>query len=199
ITVEGADADQFASGTPAETTLAAGASTTLPVSFLLVSTGTKTATLNITSTGGGSAPVTLSGIATAVVSLGTPVVISEFRTRGPNGANDEFVEIYNNTEAAIVIGGYTLRASNSGGTASIRATVPAGTTLPARSHYLFVNAAAGAPNLALANQTYGTGITDDGGIALALPDTTIVDQAGMSTGSAYKEGTTLAPMMTTGV
>src|SRR4029079_5979215 len=54
-------------------------------------------------------------------------------------------------------------------------------------------------NVARANQAYGTGITDDGGIALALPDTTIVDQAGMSAGSAYKEGTTLAPMTATGV
>ena len=69
-----------------------------------------------------------------------------------------------------MIGGYTLRGSNNAGTVSIRATVPAGTTLPARSHYLFVNAAAGAPNVALANQTYGTGITDDGGVAIALPD-----------------------------
>jgi len=199
IMVEGADAGQFAVGAPAVTTLPAGGNTTLPVSFLPTSTGVKTATLNITSTGDGSAPVTLTGIATAFASLGTPVVISEFRTRGPNGANDEFVEIYNTTDAPIVIGGYTLRGSNAAGTVSIRATVPTGTTLPARSHYLFVNAAAGAPNVALANQTYGTGITDDGGVALALPDTTIVDQAGMSPGSAYKEGATLAPMTTVGV
>ena len=199
IAVEGADAGQFAVAAPADTTLPPGGTTTLAVSFLPTSTGPKTATLPITSTGGGSAPVTLAGIATASASLGTPVVISEFRTRGPNGANDEFVEIYNNTDAPIVIGGYTLRGSNNAGTVSIRATVPAGTTLPARSHYLFVNAAAGAPNVALANQTYGTGITDDGGVAIALPDTTLVDQAGMSSGSAYKEGTTLAPMTTAGV
>ena len=29
------------------------------------------------------------------------MVISEFRVRGPNGGNDEFVELYNNTDAAI--------------------------------------------------------------------------------------------------
>src|SRR6185295_14897704 len=130
---------------------------------------------------------------------GTPIVISEFRTRGPNGANDEFVEIYNNTDAAIAIGGFTLRGSNNAGTASVRATIPAGAILPARRHYLFVNAAAGAPNAALADQTYSVGITDDGGIALAQPDTTIADQAGMSAGSAYKEGTPLAPLVTAGL
>jgi hypothetical protein len=48
---------------------------------------------------------------------------------------------------------------------------------PARSHYLFVNAAAGVPERRPRQPDYGTGITDDGGVALALPDTTIVDQA----------------------
>jgi hypothetical protein len=28
---------------------------------------------------------------------GSPLLISEFRVRGPNGANDEFIEIYNNS------------------------------------------------------------------------------------------------------
>jgi hypothetical protein len=124
-------------------------------------------------------------------------VISEFRVRGPNGANDEFVELYNNTDAPAAIGGYLLRGSNSAGTVSTRATVPAGTMIPPRGHYLFVNSAAGAPNVALANQTYGTGITDDGGIAITLADlTTFIDQVGMSAGSAYKEGTPLANLGT---
>jgi hypothetical protein len=43
------------------------------------------------------------------------------------------------------------------------------------------------------DQTYSTGITDTGGIGL-LDGTTIVDQVGMSTGSAYKEGTVLAAL-----
>jgi hypothetical protein len=29
-----------------------------------------------------------------------PVVISEFRTRGPNGASDEFIEIYNKSDSS---------------------------------------------------------------------------------------------------
>ena len=75
---------------------------------------------------------------------------------------------------------------------STRATVPASTTLPPHAHYLFVNTAAQAGLLALANQTYATGITDDGGVAISLPDgTTLLDQAGLSPGSAFREGTFL--------
>src|SRR5215813_9243265 len=118
---------------------------------------------------------------------GSPLIISEFRFRGPNGANDEFVEIYNNTDAPIDIGGFTLRGSNNAGTVSVRATVAAGVSLPGHGHFLFVNGAAGAPNVALANQTYTTGVTDDGGIAIARPDGVLLDQVGLSPGSAYRE------------
>jgi hypothetical protein len=44
------------------------------------------------------------------------------------------------------------------------------------------------------DQTFTVGITDDGGIALTLPDNTSLTQVGMSTGSAYKEGTVLASL-----
>ena len=46
------------------------------------------------------------------------VVISEFRTRGPAGGNDEFVEIYNLSAAPVDISGWwratTSAASTSG-------------------------------------------------------------------------------------
>src|SRR6185369_13227469 len=63
-------------------------------------------------------------------------------------------------------------------------------------HYLLTNSSptggpfSGTPG----DQTYGVGITDDGGIALAMPDGTIVDQVGMSAGSVFKEGSTLDPL-----
>ena len=37
------------------------------------------------------------------------LIISEFRLRGPNGANDEFIEIYNNTDSAHVVTARTAR------------------------------------------------------------------------------------------
>jgi hypothetical protein len=67
--------------------------------------------------------------------------------------------------------------------------------LPARRHYLFANnGAAGYSGTVPGNTTYGTGITDDGGVALLKPDNTIVDQVGLSAGSAYKEGTPLTSL-----
>src|SRR5262249_50340639 len=105
---------------------------------------------------------------------------------------------YNNADAPIDISGYRLNGSNSAGTTSTRATVPNGVVLPSRAHYLFINIGANGYSLAtLGNVTYATGITDDGGIAILPPTgTTPVDQVGMSAGSAYKEGTTLAPLTT---
>jgi acyl dehydratase len=129
--------------------------------------------------------------------VSTTIVISEFRTRGPNGASDEFVEICNISADAIDISGYRLNGSNNAGTTSLRATVPANTTLPAGGRFLFTNSSAGGYSGTVAgNVTYTTGITDDGGLAILTPAVVVVDQVGMSAGSAYKEGTTLAPTTT---
>ncbi len=124
-------------------------------------------------------------------------MISEFRTRGPVGGNDEFVELYNVSTAPVNIGGWKIRGSNSSGTVSTRATVPAGTMLGPGCHFLATNSAAsGYSGTVPGNVTYGTGITDDGGIALTLADDSIVDQVGMSAGSAFGEGTRLAQLAT---
>ena len=67
------------------------------------------------------------------------LIISEFRVRGPNGANDEFIELYNNSGADHTVAGggtgYAVAASN--GVA--RCVVPKGTVIPNRGHYLCVN------------------------------------------------------------
>ncbi|HEX8140179.1 MAG TPA: Calx-beta domain-containing protein [Pyrinomonadaceae bacterium] len=127
-----------------------------------------------------------------VVSAGQ-IVISEFRTRGPGGASDEFIEIYNPTTSSVPIGGLKIRASNNSGTTSDRVQIPSGTTLGSGCHYLV--ASTSYTGSVPANQSYGTGIANDGGIAITLADgTTIIDQVGMSSGSAYKEGAPLAPL-----
>ena len=137
------------------------------------------------------ATLAVSGIA-SIASAG--IVISEFRTRGPGGGNDEFIEIWNNSGIAVAIGGYTLRGSNNAGVNSVRATVPAAVVLGAGCYYLFTNSATtgGYSGLVPGNTTFATGITDDGGIAIADAAAVILDQAGMSAGSLYKEGTILA-------
>lgn len=136
---------------------------------------------------------------TVVLSQSTTVVISEFRTRGPNGGSDEFIELYNLSASPVTIGSWKIRGSNSAGTVGDRATIPTGTILNPGCHYLLTNSStSGGPysGSVPGNQTYTTGITDDGGIALTLPDNTIIDQVGMSAGSAFKEGTPLTPLTT---
>ena len=141
-------------------------------------------------------PVPPTATPTATPTTLNHIVISEFRTRGTNGANDEFIELYNPTGAAVNIGGWLIKGSNNAGSVSTRVTITAGTTLQPGKHWLATNSGTnGYSGTVTGNQTYSVGITDDGGIAL-FNGATIVDQVGMSTGSAYKEGTVLTPMTT---
>ena len=76
-------------------------------------------------------------------------LISEFRTSGPGGEGDDFVELYNNTDAPLTItasdasGGYGLfkKGVNCSATPVLIGTIPNGTVIPARGHYLFVGSA----------------------------------------------------------
>ncbi|NOH01103.1 MAG: lamin tail domain-containing protein [Chloroflexi bacterium] len=128
----------------------------------------------------------------------TSVVISEFRFRGDGGGNDEFIELYNPTGVSIDISGWLIRGSNNAGATSTRATIPAATILLSGQYYLVANTGYSGPTIP--DLTYGTGITDDGGVALTLPDTsTIIDQVGLSAGSAYLEGTPQASLGTSNI
>jgi uncharacterized protein len=122
------------------------------------------------------------------------IVISELRVRGPNGGSDEFVEVFNNSTAAIDISGWKIKGSNSAGTLGVRVTIASNTALKAGCYFLATNSStSGGPysGTVAGDQTYATGITDDGGIAITKADDTIVDQVGLSAGSAFKEGTFL--------
>jgi hypothetical protein len=149
-----------------------------------------------------STPVTPTATSTSTAASTSPastasVVISEFRTEGPSGGNDEFIELYNPTSNWIDISGWKINASNDAGSSiSTRATIPASTILRSGQYYLIVNNASsgGYSGSVAANLTYGTGITNGGGIALLMANNTPVDQVGMSTTSAYKEGTPLTPL-----
>jgi hypothetical protein len=106
--------------------------------------------------------------------VASSLVISEFRVRGPNGANDEFIEIYNGSGADHTVAGggtgYAIAASN--GVA--RCVIPNGTVIPNRGHYLCVNSVAyslasypaGNGTTATGDATYTTDIPDNAGIAL---------------------------------
>ena len=134
------------------------------------------------------------------------LIISEFRVRGPNGANDEFIEIYNNSGADHTVngggGGYAVAASN--GVA--RCVIPDGTVIPNRGHYLCVNSVgyslasypAGNGTTATGDATYTTDIPDNAGIAIFNTDVPAdftlanrMDAVGSTSeaNTLYKEGT----------
>ncbi|HEX2272024.1 MAG TPA: hypothetical protein VHH35_20950 [Pyrinomonadaceae bacterium] len=107
------------------------------------------------------------------------LIISEFRVRGTNGVNDEFIEIYNNSGAdhtvvaAVTDGsgdGYAVVASDG----IVRCVIPNGTVIPNRGHFLCVNSVgyslatypAGNGTTATGDATYTTDIPQNAGIAL---------------------------------
>ena len=106
---------------------------------------------------------------------GTSLIISEFRLRGPNGANDEFIEIYNNSNNAISVqandgsSGYAVAASDG----LVRFVIPNGTIIPARGHFLGVNSL----QYSLANYPAGSGVTANGNATYTL---NINDNAGIA-------------------
>ena len=128
----------------------------------------------------------------------TDIVISEFRVRGLSGGNDEFIELRNTASTPVAIGGWQVRGSNNAGTTSTRATIDSGVTLQPGGVYLLTNSGSNGYSGSVAgDQTYGTGITDDGGIGLFRPNGSSADEVGMSLGSAFHEATPLTPLGTT--
>ena len=138
------------------------------------------------------------------------VIISEFRFNGPAGADDEFVELYNNTDQDIVVRsidshrepiqepqGWTVFIDDPN---SVFTTVliPNGTVIPARGHYLITNNSPGngysLGGYATPDQTYQEGVSDFSGIALFQSATEIsitarLDAAGYSGNqSLFREG-----------
>jgi len=129
------------------------------------------------------------------------LVISEFRTNGPGGPNDEFVELYNTTAAPLVVQASD-ESSGLGVVASdgnLRCTVPNGTVIPTNGHYLCVNnsGAGSSPTISSSgpDATFTTDIPTDAGIAIFNSTSTFsfatrLDAVG-STAEAntlYKEG-----------
>ena len=139
------------------------------------------------------------GALLAAVPAEAQLIISEFRLRGPSGANDEFVEIYNNSGADHTVAGggtgYAVVASD--GTA--RCVIPNGTVVPNRGHYLCTNSVAySLSGYATGNATYTTDIPDNAGVALFNTSTAVdftlanrLDAVGSTSeaNTLYKEGT----------
>jgi hypothetical protein len=136
------------------------------------------------------------------------LIISEFRLRGPSGASDEFVEIYNDGDEAFTVEaadgseGFALVPSD--GVA--RFIIPNGTVIPARGHFLGVNSVAyslgnypaGSRTTATGDATFSVDIPDNAGITLFGTSTPAnfttgykLDAVGSTSeaNTLYKEGT----------
>jgi predicted extracellular nuclease len=132
---------------------------------------------------------------------GTGIVISEFRFRGPSGGNDEFVELFNAGTAPVDISGWQIRGANNNTPPAVntRVTINPGTIINPGCFFLAVNTNAGGFSGGVPfNQTYATGIADDGGVALTTTSTAvIIDQVGQGSNAAgFGEGQRL-PMVNT--
>jgi predicted extracellular nuclease len=136
------------------------------------------------------------------------LIISEFRNRGPNGVADEYVEVYNNTALNHTVqssdgsAGYSIVAQDN----ILRCTIPNGTVIPARGHYLCVNSAgyslgnypAASGTTATGDASFTTDIPDNNGVALfnsatTFNGSTVLDSVGFTSTPAgvFKEGTGL--------
>ena len=152
--------------------------------------------------------------ATAQTATAGQLVISEFRLRGSGGANDEFIEIYNNSGADHTVTaasgtGYGIAASDG----DTRCTIPNGTIIPNRGHWLCVNSvgysiagyAAGNGTTATGDATFTVNIPDNAGIALFNNNSgggsyslaSRLDAIGSTSeaNTLYKEGTGYLPLV----
>lgn len=151
----------------------------------------------------------------SVTATAGQLIISEFRVRGPNGANDEYIEIYNASGADHTVDaasgtGYGVAASDG----VTRCSIPNGTVIPNKGTYLCVNSVsyslasypAGNGTTATGDATFTTDIPDNAGIAIFNNNTgggsyslaNRLDAVGSAfeANTLYKEGTgypTLTP------
>ena len=94
-------------------------------------------------------------------------LITEFRLSTPMALNDEYIEIYNNSDDELVVQstdggtGWLVVEEGRGGSARFLFSIPNGTVIPARGHYLAASSGGryslsnyGGPGLAAADTTY---------------------------------------------
>jgi hypothetical protein len=111
-----------------------------------------------------------------ITTANTPgtLLISELRTSGPAGVDDDFVELLNNTDSDITVQasdastGWALAkiGNDCSETPVVIAVIPNGTVIPARGNYLLVGTAYSLSAYAAGDQTLTANIEDDRNVAL---------------------------------
>lgn len=134
----------------------------------------ETLTLNLS---GASYGVVADAQAVGTITPSAPagtLLISELRTSGPGGAADDFVELYNNTDSPLTVAsadgsaGYGIfeMGGSCGDAPVLVATVPNGTSIPARGHFLAVGAAYSLGSYAAGDTTFATDLGGDRNVAV---------------------------------
>jgi predicted extracellular nuclease len=148
-----------------------------------------------------AALLALALLAPSALAASSTVVISQVAFRGPTGGNDELIQLHNVSVTAQDIGGWSIWGSSQTGSASVRATVPQGTSLPAGQTFLFTNRL-GYSGTVPGDVTYSTGISDSGGVQLRDAAGQVIDAVGSNQltgdGIAFREGTGLSFPTTNG-
>ena len=126
------------------------------------------------------------------------VVISEFATRGPNNATEEFIELYNPTSNVVNIGGWKLQYKPAAGSSfSDRATLPANTLMGAHKFYLIMNNSYASPPVVpdFTSSSWGssTGMADAGHMRIIDASAIEVDRVGWGSTADSPEGGVPAP------
>ncbi|HKR61310.1 MAG TPA: lamin tail domain-containing protein [Pyrinomonadaceae bacterium] len=152
-----------------------------------------------------------------VLTVASPLLISEFRLAGLQGSADEFIELHNNDIGPLTVSttdgspGWALVSSDG----VTRFVIPNGTIIPARGHYLVTNNSPGGYSLgdyggqsaSTGDGTYAGDIPSDLGLALFQTanqsNYTIanrLDAVGFSgvADANFREGTGLSPAMGVG-
>ena len=160
------------------------------------------------------------GTATGTITQGNAagtLLISELRTHGPAGAGDDFVELYNNSDSPHTVsgtnGGYGVykMGSDCNAIPVLIGTIPNGTIIPARGHYLLTGSAYslanyGGTGTAAGDQTMASDIEDDHNVAVfsttdvfSISSANRFDAVGFGANTAnvcglMSEGNTLTPL-----
>jgi uncharacterized repeat protein (TIGR01451 family) len=170
--------------------------------------------VNLSGATGGST-ITDSQAVGTITPNSTPgtVIISELRTSGPAGPDDEFVELQNNTDTPITVtasdasaGWAIVKTGNDcNATPVVIAVIPNGTVIPARGNYLVVGSAYSLGAYAAGDQSLIFDIEDDRNVALFntsdlanVSTSTRLDAVGFGANAGnncdlLREGTTLQP------
>ncbi len=119
------------------------------------------------------------------------ILISEFRPRGPAGMDDDFIELYNNTDAYLSLAGWGLVSVDAQGREVTTFLVGSQSPVAPRRHFLFTGRRYSLS--AYASSLHRIGVEDDRGIVLLDPNGIVIDRVGFdrftdAANAQYREG-----------